>query len=77
MTASEERAALLRIAESEQDEVAAVAACLLGHACLRDGPRWSCGCGHKPRLGEMHARHQAAEVLALLHRRSGARRGAS
>lgn len=77
MSPSEARAALLRLAETEPDEVVALAACLIGHAEMRQGMKWTCGCGFEPRPGEMHARHQAAEVLALLRRRDGARRRTS
>ncbi|MFB9378581.1 hypothetical protein ACFFKU_06940 [Kineococcus gynurae] len=79
MSAAEERAALLRIAETEANDVAAGAACLIGHGQLRDPGNpagWLCGCQVVPRPGEMHARHQATEILALLDRRRGARRAA-
>jgi hypothetical protein len=70
VNAADERAALRRIAETEADEVAAVAAALIGHAELRDGMRWACACGLDPAPGSMHARHVAEELLDLLARRA-------
>jgi hypothetical protein len=73
MSAVAERAALLRLAETIEDELEALAACLIGHARLPDpdsSAGWLCGCLHAPRLGESHALHQAGAVLALQRRRA-------
>lgn len=70
MSAADERAALLRLAETEPDELTALSGVVLGHAFLSDGHGgWRCGCGYLPRLGELHARHVAREVVALQRRR--------
>lgn len=68
MTATGERASLLKLAEDLSDVETAVSALLLGHD--RDSViGWTCGCGHRGQLGESHAAHQAAAVMALLRRR--------
>lgn len=70
MSAVEEREAAARVMEDRGvPEEDAVLLCLLVHTIERDGPRWTCTCGHQPRLGESSLRHQAHQVTELLQRR--------
>ena len=72
MSAADERVQLLALAETEPDAEVALTALLLSHARLDDPSNpagWICGCLHQGRLGESHARHQAAAVLDVIRRR--------